>query len=316
MLNKRVFAAAVLSVSLVAPFVSPLSQAQTSVLQSDEARAAHESSVTRADPIKAGAKTITGRIGLRNPGETVKIKALFLNQVHTEPTTVSKSASEVPELVEFLIKVPDLQVLKEGDKVQIGPEGEPSRQVVVTVQPADAQGDGNPAPAPSPAPGVNTPNPGGTTKPGPGQSTPMPLPKPENNKPETTPKGPQEPGEKDNLPKGPKAPENEGQKPGEEKKPEAPNAPDDKDKKPEAPKKPGKEPKDPQVPGGEGKKPEVDKDALQGSSNIGDFFKTLAALGGVAGIVSGIVNLFSQGSSGANFLQPLRDFLAQFNSKF
>lgn len=138
--------------------------------------------------------------------------------------------------------------------------------------------------------------------------------------PETAPKEPQTPGDKEQQkpesPEGPKAPENEGQKPGEEKKPEAPKTPEDKDKQPETPKNPGKEPKDPQVPGGEGKKPEVDKDALQGSSNIGDFFKTLAALGGVAGIVSGIVNLFSQGSSGANFLQPLRDFLAQFNSKF
>ena len=108
-------------------------------------------------------------------------------------------------------------------------------------------------------------------------------------------------------------PENKGMKPG-DKKPE--DQKPSEEKKPEAPKAPEKKPEGPKLPGEGGKKPEIDKGALQGSSNIGDFFKTLAAIGGVVGVVSGVVKLFTQGFNGAHFLQPLRDFLAQFNIKF
>lgn len=123
---------------------------------------------------------------------------------------------------------------------------------------------------------------------------------------------PEKPGMSENKPADPKTPENEGMKPGE-------NQPEDQkpseEKKPEAPKAPEKKPEAPKLPGEGGKKPEIDKGALQGSSNIGDFFKTLAAVGGVVGVVSGVVKLFTQGFSDAHFLQPLRGFLAQFNIK-
>lgn len=123
---------------------------------------------------------------------------------------------------------------------------------------------------------------------------------------------PEKPGMSENKPADPKTPENEGMKPG-ENQPEGQKPSEE--KKPEAPKVPEKKPEAPKLPGEGGKKPEIDKGALQGSSNIGDFFKTLAAVGGVVGVVSGVVKLFTQGFSDAHFLQPLRGFLAQFNIK-
>ncbi|ERJ46179.1 hypothetical protein N579_02580 [Corynebacterium pseudodiphtheriticum 090104] len=123
---------------------------------------------------------------------------------------------------------------------------------------------------------------------------------------------PEKPGMSENKPADPKTPENEGMKPG-ENQPEGQKPSEE--KKPEAPKAPEKKPEAPKLPGEGGKKPEIDKGVLQGSSNIGDFFKTLAAVGGVVGVVSGVVKLFTQGFSDAHFLQPLRGFLAQFNIK-
>lgn len=126
------------------------------------------------------------------------------------------------------------------------------------------------------------------------------------------PEKPEKPGQSENKPADPKTPENEGMKPG-EKKPESQKPSEE--KKPEAPKSPEMKPESPKLPGEGDKKPEIDKGALQGSSNIGDFFKTLAAIGGVVGVVSGVVKLLTQGFSGPHFLQPLRGFLAQFNIK-
>lgn len=83
--------------------------------------------------------------------------------------------------------------------------------------------------------------------------------------------------------------------------------------KPEGEQKPA--PKPSPAPEGE-QKPEIDKDMLQGSSTVGDLFKILAALGGVAGLISGVVKLLTLGSGSANFLQPLRGFLSQFNIRF
>ncbi|WKS48748.1 hypothetical protein NLL32_08390 [Corynebacterium propinquum] len=323
MLNKRVFAAAVLSVSLVVPSVAQaepaVSRAELNAANDDDGVNAEQVGLfnveLKVNPIKAGDKKIFGTVTMAKEQTEQTINVVFMN-AQTASTTVFKTQFASPEIVDFEILVQDAVTLGTGETVRLAPvpsqnnpaEGKKFIGTAVTVQPAVAVESEKPSPAPTPIPEPETPKPDQPEPPQGGQQTPNPD------------AGEQTPGDKEQQkpesPEDPKTPENEGQKPGEEKKPEAPNAPEDKDKQPEPPKNPGKEPKDPQVPGGDGKKPEVDKDALQGSSTIGDFFKTLAALGGVAGIVSGIVNLFSQGSSGANFVQPLRDFLAQFNSKF
>ena len=290
MLNKRVLAAAIMSASLIAPVVSPAAHAQNVTMQPGESQQS-QVSVLQIDPVKEGATKITGRIGLQAPEETVKITALLMRQVHLLSTSVSKSSSDVPELVEFEIMIPSTHLPMAGDQIQIGPAGEPTNQQVITVLGSDSAEQQTPAPQPlpEPNPAPNTPAPGGDdSKPGADQ-------KPED-------------GQQDSKPESGQKPEGDQPKP----EGETPGA----GKKPEAPKGPENTPKDPKLPGDNGKNPEVDKDMLQGSSTIGDLFKILAALGGATGLISGVVKLLTLGSGSANFVQSIRDFFAQFNIKF
>lgn len=100
-----------------------------------------------------------------------------------------------------------------------------------------------------------------------------------------------------------------------EKKPED-KQPEQKTPEQKTPEKPGN-PKTPtpKVPG-DTKNPGIDKDGVQGSSSVGDLFKTLAAIGGVIGLITGVGKILFQGTNGLEFLQPLRGFLSQFNIRF
>ena len=62
-------------------------------------------------------------------------------------------------------------------------------------------------------------------------------------------------------------------------------------------------------------KPAVEPKEPKGSSDFGKGAAALAGLGGLAALVAGIVHLVSHHAGGAHFLQPVRDFLAQFNIK-
>lgn len=106
------------------------------------------------------------------------------------------------------------------------------------------------------------------------------------------------------------APDHSGEQQPEDKQPEQ-KTPEQK-----TPEKPGnsKTPA-PKVPG-DTKNPGVDKDGVQGSSSVGDLFKTLAAIGGVIGLITGVGKILFQGTRGLDFLQPLRGFLSQFNIRF
>jgi len=57
-------------------------------------------------------------------------------------------------------------------------------------------------------------------------------------------------------------------------------------------------------------------DDAVGSSKIGKVFGVIAGLGGLAALVAGATHWLNQNQDFAHFLQPLRDFLAQFNIKF
>ena len=57
-------------------------------------------------------------------------------------------------------------------------------------------------------------------------------------------------------------------------------------------------------------------DEVEGSSQFGKVFGVIAGLGGLAALVAGATHWMSQNQDFAYFLQPLRDFLAQFNIKF
>lgn len=342
MLNKRVVVAIAALGSLAVPSVSaisPVAQAQEiAPVVADDA-----SKQVIVDQPRVGDAKITGKVLVADGQNTQSVTVFFPQRQHLEQVQVTREGTAGTDLVAFEYTVPTLRPLQEGETVTVGIAGKTNTFQTVTVQKALTP-ETSPAPVPDPGneqkPEVEQPTPQpqdkeqqpeGGNKQGENQQSPMPEAekkpegeaKPEREQPEgeAKPEGEQQapnpetekkPEADEQKPTEPKTPENEGMKPG-DKKPGSQKPSEE--KKPEAPKAPEKKPESPKLPGEGDKKPEIDKGALQGSSNIGDFFKTLAAIGGVVGVVSGVVKLFTQGFSGPHFLQPLRGFLAQFNIK-
>lgn len=331
MLNKRVVVAIAALGSLAVPSVSaisPVAHAQEiAPVVADDA-----SKQVIVDQPRVGDAKITGKVLLADGQNTQSVSVLFPQRLHSEQVQVTREGTTGTDLVAFEYTVPTLRPLQEGETVTVGIAGKTNTFQTVTVQKALTP-ETSPAPVPDPGnehkPEVEQPTPQpqdkeqqpeGGNKQGENQQSPMPEDekkpegeaKPEGEQQAPNPETEKKPEADEQKPTEPKTPENEGMKPG-DKKPEGPKPSEE--KKPEAPKAPEKKPESPKLPGEGSKKPEIDKGALQGSSNIGDFFKTLAAIGGVVGVVSGVVKLFTQGFSGPHFLQPLRGFLAQFNIK-
>lgn len=342
MLNKRVVVAIAALGSLAVPSVSaisPVAQAQEiAPVVADDA-----SKQVIVDQPRVGDAKITGKVLVADGQNTQSVTVFFPQRQHLEQVQGTREGTAGTDLVAFEYTVPTLRPLQEGETVTVGIAGKTNTFQTVTVQKALTP-ETSPAPVPDPGneqkPEVEQPTPQpqdkeqqpeGGNKQGENQQSPMPEAekkpegeaKPEREQPEgeAKPEGEQQapnpetekkPEADEQKPTEPKTPENEGMKPG-DKKPGSQKPSEE--KKPEAPKAPEKKPESPKLPGEGDKKPEIDKGALQGSSNIGDFFKTLAAIGGVVGVVSGVVKLFTQGFSGPHFLQPLRGFLAQFNIK-
>lgn len=331
MLNKRVVVAIAALGSLAIPSVStisPVAHAQEiAPVVADDA-----SKQVIVDQPRVGDAKITGKVLLEDGQNTQSVTVLFPQRLYSEQVQVTREGTAGTDLVAFEYTVPTLRPLQEGETVTVGIAGKTNTFQTVTVQKALTP-ETNPAPVPDPGneqkpeveqlapqPQDKEQQPEGGNKPGEGQQSPMPEDgkkpegeaKPEGEQQVPNPETEKKPEADEQKPTEPKTPENEGMKPG-ENQPEGQKPSEE--KKPEAPKVPEKKPEAPKLPGEGGKKPEIDKGALQGSSNIGDFFKTLAAVGGVVGVVSGVVKLFTQGFSDAHFLQPLRGFLAQFNIK-
>jgi translation initiation factor 2 (IF-2; GTPase) len=343
MLNKRVVVAIAVMGTLAVPAVSvitPVAQAQVVPAAADVNDASKQIVV---DQPRVGDAKITGKVLIADGENSQKVAVLFVSNVHRDEIQVTRDTTMGADLVSFEYTVPTSRPLQEGEAITVGIPGNQNTFQTVTVQKALTP-ETSPAPVPDPGnehkPEVEQPTPQpqdkeqqpeGGNKQGENQQSPMPEAekkpegeaKPEREQQAPSPEAQKKPEADEQKPTEPKTPENEGMKPGdkkpegpkpsEEKKPEAPKAPE---KEPEVPKAPEKKPEGPKRPGEDSKKPEIDKGALQGSSNIGDFFKTLTAIGGVVGVVSGVVKLFTQGFSGPHFLQPLRGFLAQFNIKF
>lgn len=331
MLNKRVVVAIAALGSLAVPSVSaisPVAHAQEiAPVVADDA-----SKQVIVDQPRVGDAKITGKVLLADGQNTQSVTVLFRQRQHLEQVQVTREGTAGTDLVAFEYTVPTSRPLQEVETITVGIPGNPNTFQTVTVQKALTP-ETSPAPVPDPGnehkPEVEQPTPQpqdkeqqpeGGNKQGENQQSPMPEDekkpegeaKPEGEQQAPNPETEKKPEADEQKPTEPKTPENEGMKPG-DKKPEGPKPSEE--KKPEAPKAPEKKPESPKLPGEGSKKPEIDKGALQGSSNIGDFFKTLAAIGGVVGVVSGVVKLFTQGFSGPHFLQPLRGFLAQFNIK-
>ena len=311
--------------------------------QASDDRAAGDSARTSLDniyvhPVKAGDTAVTGQAWLHTPGQTRTVSAFFKAQATSGQTTVTNKHTDRPEIIDFTIQIPRPYVPKAGDVIIVGFDGDTSSQKHITVDAAPSLEEETPAPKPSPAPEAPAPH------------NPVPEKKPEDSTPdhgsEPQPKQPEngnKPGEGDKPEEGAKP--DAGSKPGAGKKPDSqpqdPKLPEDatpEDKKPDnkapeneqpedkqpeqktpeqkTPEKPGN-PKTPtpKVPG-DTKNPGIDKDGVQGSSSVGDLFKTLAAIGGVIGLITGVGKILFQGTNGLEFLQPLRGFLSQFNIRF
>lgn len=347
MLNKRVVVAIATLGSLAIPSVSaisPVAQAQEEIapVVADDA-----SKQVIVDQPRVGDAKITGKVLVTDGQNTQSVTVFFPQRQHSEQVQVTREGTVGTDLVAFEYTVPTLRPLQEGETVVVGIAGNPQTFQTVTVQKAltpEVQPAPAPEPAPKPVPQPETPKPEGDKKPEGEKPAPAPSPAPEGEQkpapkpgvenPETPKPGekeqqpevtPEKPGQPETTPQEPQQPEAPRPAPEEEKKPEV--------KKPETPKpegeKPAPAPKPMPKPEGEQKpapkpspapegeqKPEIDKDMLQGSSTVGDLFKILAALGGVAGLISGVVKLLTLGSGSANFLQPLRGFLSQFNIRF
>lgn len=326
-LNKRVVVAIAALGSLAVPSlsaISPVAQAQEiAPVVADDA-----SKQVIVDQPRVGDAKITGKVLIADGENSQKVAVLFVSNVHRDEIQVTRDTTMGADLVSFEYTVPTSRPLQEGEAITVGIPGNQNTFQTVTVQKALTP-ETSPAPVPDPGnehkPEVEQPTPQpqdkeqqpeGGNKQGENQQSPMPE---DEKKPEgeAKPEGEQQAPN----PETEKKPEADGQKPAGdaedmkpgEKKPESQKPSEE--KKPEAPKSPEMKPESPKLPGEGDKKPEIDKGALQGSSNIGDFFKTLAAIGGVVGVVSGVVKLLTQGFSGPHFLQPLRGFLAQFNIK-
>lgn len=281
MLNKRVVVAIAALGSLAIPSVSaisPVAQAQEiAPVVADDA-----SKQVIVDQPRVGDAKITGKVLVTDGQNTQSVTVFFPQRQHSEQVQVTREGTAGTDLVAFEYTVPTLRPLQEGETVVVGIAGNPQTFQTVTVQKALT-------PEVQPAPE-------GEQKPGK---------QPEMEKPETP-----KPGEKEQQPE--VAPEKPGQP---ETTPQLPQQPEAPKPAPEEEKKPEVEmpaPKPTPKPEGE-KKPGNDEGGLQGSSSIGDFFKTLAALGGLVGVVTGVVQFFTQGFGSSNFWQPLRDFISRFN---
>ncbi|CAM2733928.1 hypothetical protein COPR103792_00280 [Corynebacterium propinquum] len=263
------------------------------------------------DPVKVGATKVTGTVVMKKEEKELTIFAVF-PRVLTTSMTVDKSRFDVAEEVPFELAVPESLVLEAGQMITVGVQGQQDRQTKVTVQAADSGS------TESPNPDQQNPEQSAPEKPAP--DTPAPEnPQPDQSAPEQQNPDNPAPGnpgsEKKPEDKTPehKTPEQKNPEPQAPGKPLPDKKPEDKtpeQKKPDDQKKPN-----PKNPGGQ-KNPELDKDGLQGSSNIGDVFTTLAAIGGVVGLIGGIFKLFTQTSHAPDLLQPLRGFLSQFNIRF
>lgn len=269
---------------------------------------AFEYTVPTLRPLQEGETVTVGIAGKTNTFQTVTVQKALTPE--TSPAPVPDPGNEQKPEVEQLAPQPqDKEQQPEGGNKkgenQQSPMPEAEKKPEGEAKPESEQQVPNPETEKKPEADEQKPA-GDAEDMKPGDKDKQPGDK------EQQPEKPEKPGQSENKPADPKTPENEGMKPG-EKKPESQKPSEE--KKPEAPKAPEKKPENPKLPGEGDKKPEIDKGALQGSSNIGDFFKTLAAIGGVVGVVSGVVKLLTQGFSGPHFLQPLRGFLAQFNIK-
>ncbi|MDK4257310.1 hypothetical protein [Corynebacterium propinquum] len=183
MLNKRVFAAAVISLSLAIPTVASQAteaQAQPAMVAQNQVNDATKQVVV--NPVKVGDTVITGKVLLQAGHKSQNVSILFDARAHQQTAVASRDESFGDDLVSFESPIPSLYSLQPGETITVGIAGKPDTFKKVVVEAATT-----PAPGTSPEQAPGTENtPGGELTPG-GDNNP-------GQNPGATPKPPQGPG--------------------------------------------------------------------------------------------------------------------------
>ncbi|QQU86889.1 hypothetical protein [Corynebacterium propinquum] len=124
MIHKKILAAAVLSVSLVAPVASALAPAaqaeETSAYAAAQASNTYAAGQVLVNTIHIGDKHITGKVEFAAGEKSKEVGARFDRRVHVERTTVTRENTGTTELVPFSIPIPNAYELEEGEPITVG----------------------------------------------------------------------------------------------------------------------------------------------------------------------------------------------------
>lgn len=184
MINQRVFAAAVVSLSLAVPVAASVTaEAQAQPVASVQNQAFDATKQVIVNPVKVGDTKLTGKVLLEAGRKAQYVSILFNDRAHQQTVLASRQEAFGSDLVSFEYAIPTLYQLRVGETITVGIAGKPETFQQIQVGEADVPvPDGAPEKMPEHKPGIED-----GRKPAPGQS-------PEEVKPDEAPKPPQSPG--------------------------------------------------------------------------------------------------------------------------
>lgn len=184
MINQRVFAAAVVSLSLAVPVAASVTaEAQAQPVASVQNQASDATKQVIVNPVKVGDTKLTGKVLLEAGRKAQYVSILFNDRAHQQTVLASRQEAFGSDLVSFEYAIPTLYQLRVGETITVGIAGKPETFQQIQVGEADVPApDGAPEKTPEHKPGAED-----GRRPAPGQS-------PEDAKPDDAPKTPQRPG--------------------------------------------------------------------------------------------------------------------------
>ncbi|MDK4321159.1 hypothetical protein [Corynebacterium pseudodiphtheriticum] len=184
MINQRVFAAAVVSVSLAVPVAASVTaEAQAQPVASVQNQASDATKQVIVNPVKVGDTKLTGKVLLEAGRKAQYVSILFNDRAHQQTVLASRQEAFGSDLVSFEYAIPTLYQLRVGETITVGIAGKPETFQQIQVGEADVPAPGGaPEKMPEHKPGTED-----GSRPAPGQS-------PEDAKPDDAPKTPQRPG--------------------------------------------------------------------------------------------------------------------------
>lgn len=184
MINQRVFAAAVVSLSLAVPVAASVTaEAQAQPVASVQNQASDATKQVIVNPVKVGDTKLTGKVLLEAGRKAQYVSILFNDRAHQQTVLASRQEAFGTDLVSFEYAIPTLYQLRVGETITVGIAGKPETFQQIQVGEADVPvPDGAPEKTPEHKPGTED-----SRRPAPGQS-------PEDAKPDDAPKTPQRPG--------------------------------------------------------------------------------------------------------------------------